>query len=227
MMKSKWKNYAFLLFALQTACAADTPPQPSAPPTPPPQRWQRAIPVSVVVGADVGIGAEARLFPSTVLLRVKEPGRMGDVGRNASDCIVEASGYGHLSAERVNLSLRMLRCYDDRGVEVTTRAIHGYAVDSDVKAGIRGVVNWSQSAKDLLMIGVGTREKENFLARATRQALSRATQGLADSLLKRDENQADPNLVEEVRNAETLMPVLSLEQGREFDIVLLPHIGGK
>lgn len=231
MSLTQWLKYSSLLLAVQAAFAADAPPpqQPAAAATPAPvvQRWQKATPVSVLLGADVGVGVEARRYPATLLLRVKEPHRIGEIGRNATECVLEVSAYGRLSAERVSLTLRNLRCYDDRGMEVSTRAVHGYAVDNDAKAGIRATVNWSQSAKDLLMLGVGTKDRENFLARATRQALSRATQGLADDLLKKDENRVDDDVIDEVRNAETLMPVLSLEQGREFDVVMLPQIGGK
>ncbi|QDQ26791.1 hypothetical protein FNU76_10680 [Chitinimonas arctica] len=204
--------------ALCSAMAMAADPAPAAPKPAPPQ-WNRAVSVSVLIGADVPTGADARAFPSPLILRLNEPSRAAVI--NAADCVYEADAWANLSSERVIVTPRLLRCFDASGRELATKAVKGFAVDKDGFGGIKSPIAWGQAAKDLLLMGVGAQVKQNFLVRTAKSALGKASLGLTDNLM--DDNrkaQPDGEAIRQVRSTETLLPTLSLEPGHEFNIVL-------
>ncbi|WP_269531541.1 hypothetical protein [Chitinimonas sp. BJYL2] len=206
------------LVAAATVQAADTP----APASPPPQ-WQHAIPVSVIVGADVASGLNAQAFPDSLLLEVKQLGKLRPAVTGAAQCVVDAEAWASLASERISVKPRRVRCFDSNGQELASRAVAGYAVDSDARTGVRGKLIWSATAKELLLLGVGAQAKQNFLVRTFKSALGRASMGLTDNLaddMGEKKLNVSGDAVREVRNIETLLPAIQIEAGQEFNLIL-------
>ncbi|WP_374350165.1 hypothetical protein [Chitinimonas sp.] len=220
-------NRCALLVALTllSPChAAEPAATPAALPPPPPQ-WERAIPARVLIGAEVGVGVDAVLTQAPLLLRIEEPRRLRDAGSKASECVVDAEAHGNLAAERVLVRLSGIRCFDGEGEPVLNKRIHGYVVDVDGRSGCKGALMWSQPAKDLVMLGAGAQSRQNFLVRGAQTAVSRATLGIGDSLFGRDDDKAPlPDTIRELRSTDTLLPVLTLEAGRQLRLVILGGI---
>lgn len=207
---------AVLSFCTQAADSAITPVATPA------AQWERALPVTVVIGADVSVGVDSQFAPAPLLLRLDDPKRLRDASSKAVECVIDAETSGNLAAERVVIRLNALRCFDADGAQITAKAIRGYAVDKDARAGIKGLVNWSAAAKDLIMLGVGTQSKQNFLSKSLGSVVSKATLGLGDGLF-REEEKAGPSgdVIRELRTADSLLPVLTVEPGRTFRAVVL------
>lgn len=215
-MPYRYATTLLIALAAQQTFAAD------APPAAPPAQWDRAIPAKVLIGAEVGVGTDAQLMPSPLLLRIDEPRRLHDAGNKAAECVLDAEANGNLAAERVNVRLTALRCFDAEGGTVISKRVQGYVVDADARAGTKATVAWSQAAKDLAMIGAGAQARQNILMRGAQTAASRATLGLSDGLFSHDEDKAPPAEVgRELRSADTLLPVLNVEPGHALRVVIL------
>lgn len=220
MIRSTIISCFFAALSLQLL-AADPATTPAPAPALPPQ-WDRALPVTVVVGADVAVGVDSQFAPSPLLLRVDDPKRLRDAGSKAAECVIDAEASGNLASERVIVRLAALRCFDADGSQIVAKPIRGYAVDKDARAGVKATVGWSQPAKDLVMLGVGTQAKQNFLAKGIGSALSKATLGLGDSLFREEDKPGiSGDVIRELRTADTLLPVLMVEPSRMFRLVVL------
>ena len=91
-------------------------------------------------GVNVGTGAGAQANPQIVEVRVKEPVIMPNGFRiNLHNCMIIATGYGDLAAERVYLRPTTLSCVSPTGASIQS-AIKGYVVGDDGIAGMKGVV---------------------------------------------------------------------------------------
>ncbi len=208
------------------ARAQDATPNPINTPTPPPaarkvapQPFSRGIAVVVAVGADVLPGSEPQLPPANLILRVVDPARLGANAAGAAECVFEAHAWATLSSERVMVRPRRLQCYDAQGRELAGKAVAGFGVDKDARAGIKGSIVWGALAKELMLLGVGS--KSSGASRFFSSALSRASFGLTDSVTSAEEGKGpNPEVVRDLRSLDTLLPNLALEPGREFDVVL-------
>ena len=91
-------------------------------------------------GVNVGTGAGAQANPQIVEIRVKKPVIMPNGFRiNLHNCMIIATGYGDLAAERVYLRPTTLSCVAPDGASIQS-AIKGYVVGDDGIAGMKGVV---------------------------------------------------------------------------------------
>ncbi|MDN3578639.1 hypothetical protein QWZ03_17870 [Chitinimonas viridis] len=195
--------------------------QPAAAPVQLPPAWARGVPVSTLIGADVAAGLSGQATPAQFILKVTDLARLPQPVQGASECVFEAEGWANLSSERITVQPRLLRCFDGQGREIASRPVRGFAADKDARNGIKAPLLWGQAAKDLLLMGVGAQAKQNFLQRAAKSALGRASLGLTDDLMGGDKApRVEGDAVREVRSSETLLPMLALEPGREFNIVL-------
>jgi len=212
---------ATLMLALAASCQAAEPATP-APPAAPPPIWQKAVPVTVAIGADVASGVDGAVLPTPLILRIADLSRLPRLEGKFSECVFEADAWSNLAAERVNVNPRVLRCFDAEGKETLTRPVRGFAVDKDARAGLKSPVVWTQAARELLLAGVGTQAKQNFLMRTARSALGKASLGLTDNFLddSDDKKPVDADAIRQIRSADTLLPTLGVEPGREFSIVL-------
>ena len=208
------------LLALAAACLAADPPPPA--PVAPPPMWQKAIPVAVTIGADVASGIDGAVLPTPLILRISDLSRLPKLDAKYTECLFEADAWSNLAAERVNINPRVLRCFDAEGREVLARSVRGFAVDKDARSGLKSPIVWTQTARELLLAGVGAQAKQNFLMRTARSALGKASLGLTDNFLDdQDEKKpVDADAIRQLRSADTLMPTLGVEPGREFGIVL-------
>ena len=202
------------------AYAADPPAAQPAPPPPP--QWEHAIPVTVLIGGDVSVGVETQLSPAPLLFKLDDPKRLHDAGSKAVECVVDAEASGNLAAERLSIRLLTIRCFDAEGGVTFNKAIHGYVEDIDARAGAKGNTAWSQAAKELTMLGVGTQSRQNYIVRGAQNALNRVTFGIGEGLFSKDEekNGPPPETIRDLRSADTLLPVLTLEPGRKLRIVI-------
>jgi hypothetical protein len=221
-------SIALLCAACLPAAFAANPAPAAAPaeaPKPPPQ-WARTVPVSVLVGADVVAGVSGFVAPASLVLAVTEPAKLPAgliTGSEGRECVFEAEGFANLASERVRMTVKLLRCFDADGREVLTRPVRGFAVDADARAGIKGPLVWAQAARDLLLMGVGTQARQNFLVRTAKSALGKASLGLTDSLMESDDDKRprpEADAVRELRSSETLMPTIAIEPGKTFGVVL-------
>jgi len=206
---------------LGIAWAAD--PTPAQPAPPPPALWDRAIPVTVVIGGDVSVGVDTQLSPAPLLLRLDDIKRLRDAGSKSVECVVDAEANGNLAAERLSIRLLDIRCFDAEGGVTFSKAVRGYVEDMDARAGAKATTSWSQAAKDLTMLGVGTQSRQNYIVRGAQSALNRATFGIGEGLFSKDEDKGGPppEAIRELRSADTLLPVLSLEPGRKLRMILI------
>ncbi|MBV8467615.1 MAG: hypothetical protein JO218_16875 [Burkholderiales bacterium] len=214
---------ATLLFTLTAAYAADPAATTPTPPPPPPAQWSHAIPATVVIGSDVGVGATVEAYPTPLLLKLDDAHRLHDVGSKSAECVIDAEAAGNLASERVNIRLVGIRCFDADGAPTINKPLRGYVVDKDARTGIKGNVYWSQSAKDLVMLGVGTQTRQSMLMKSAQSALNHATWGIGEGLISKDDEKNGPpqDAIHELRSADTLMPVLTLEPGRALNLVIL------
>lgn len=91
-------------------------------------------------GVNVGTGQTAQSNPQIVEVRVKKPAIMPNGFRiNLKNCMVLATGFGSLPAQRVYLRPTSLSCVGPGGVAIES-AIKGYVVGDDGISGLRGVV---------------------------------------------------------------------------------------
>lgn len=191
---------------------------------PPPPRWRQGTPVTVLIGADVSTGLEGQLTATNLILRITDLSRAPMFIIGSAECVIDATAWSNLAAERVMIRPRLLRCFDAQGKELPSRNIGGFAVDKDARIGIKSPLLWSATAKELLLVGVGAPPKPGFLKRTVSNALTTATLGLSDELLKRDDDPkgpaVNPDAMREVRGMESVLPTLTLEPGRDFDVVL-------
>lgn len=210
------------LVALALACTLSAAQEAVAPAKPLPPRWRHAQAVTVVVGADVSPSFDGQLPVTSVLLRVHEPHSLPLPVQGASECVIEAHATANLASGRILLQPRLQRCFDAQGKEFPGRQVSGYAVDKDARAGIKGSMNWSTEAKELLLLGVGTQDRPGYFSRLMSRTLSPMTLGLSDEYFNKSDGKPAPNAdaVREVRGMETLLPTLTLEPGRQFDLVL-------
>ena len=188
--------------------------------------WRHSVPVVVVVGSDAPSGVAGALLPSPVILQVRDQTRLPLWLANAQECVIDGLASANLSSERVAIRLRSLRCFDALGKESHYRDVSGYGVDKDGRVGIKSAVAWSVAAKELLLTGAGAQERQSGLSRLVGTALGRATFGLSDSFS--DNSPAagpSPDAIRELRSMDTLLPTLTLEPGREFDVVFMGGTG--
>lgn len=187
-----------------------------------PPRWRHAIPVTVLIGADVAPSFEGQLPLSSVILRVHEPSSLPLPVQGASECVVEASATANLASERIIIRPRLQRCFDSQGNEFPAKIVSGFAVERDARAGIKGPMVWSPEAKELLLLGVGTQARQGFFSRLMSRTLGQASLGLTDEYFGQDNGKAAPSVdaMREIRGLEALLPTLTLEPGRQFDLVL-------
>lgn len=91
-------------------------------------------------GVNVGTGQEAQSNPQIVEVRIKKPAIMPNGYRiNLDNCMIIATGFGSLAAERVYLRPTSLSCVGAGGVAIES-AIKGYVVGDDGISGMHGVV---------------------------------------------------------------------------------------
>jgi hypothetical protein len=223
-----------LLIALCLACGlaqAQTRAQTQAPapaaaasaPKPNPPRWPHAIHVHVIIGADVASAMDGQFASTSVILRIPELSQLPSVPLGAAECVFDAAAWSNLASERVTVRPHTLRCFDAQGREFPSRTVTGFAVDKDSLFGIKSPQLWSPAAKELLYMGAGAQAKQSFVTRRLSSALGVASMGLSDEFLTNDEPKqatATPDSVREVRSMDALLPTLTLEPGREFEIVL-------
>ncbi|HCY17091.1 MAG: hypothetical protein A2Z93_00520 [Curvibacter sp. GWA2_64_110] len=209
---------ALLCLASSLAVAQEAP----APAKPPPPRWRHATAVTVVIGADVAPSFEGQLPVGRLILRVHDLGALALPVQGASECVIEAEATANLSSERVLIRPRLQRCFDAQGKEFPSRNVSGFAVDKDAHTGIKGTMTWSANAKELLLLGVGSQARPGYFSRLMTRTLSPMTLGLSDEYLNKDESKPgpDPDTAREIRGVEALLPTLTLEPGRQFDLVL-------
>jgi hypothetical protein len=211
--------------ALSLLCLASTlasAQEATTPARPQPPRWRHATAVTVVIGADVAPSFEGQQPLSNVILRVHELNALALPVQGATECVIEAEALANLSSERIIIRPRQQRCFDAQGREFPSKSVSGFAVDRDARAGIKGKMTWSQEAKELLLLGVGTQERPGYFSRLMTRSLSQASFGLSDEYLNKDEKKPQPNAdaVREIRGMEALLPTLTLEPGHQFDLVL-------
>jgi hypothetical protein len=200
--------------------AADTPAPAGKPATP---RWRHAIAVQVLIGADVSSGMDQLEGFTRLLLKVTDISKLPEPVPGATECYFHATAWSHLASERISIRTQRLQCYDAQDKEIPGKAAPGYAVDKDARYGIKSSLQWSTAAKELLYMGVGTQAKQNVLVRMLSSTINTASMGLSNEILSDNEVKQAPattEAVRETRNIESLLPTLTLEPGREFDIVL-------
>jgi conjugal transfer pilus assembly protein TraB len=91
-------------------------------------------------GVNVGTGQEAQANPQIIEVRIKKPAIMPNGYRiNLNNCMIIATGFGSLAAERIYLRPTTMSCVGPGGVAIES-AIKGYVVGDDGISGIRGVV---------------------------------------------------------------------------------------
>ncbi len=210
-----------LLCLLSTLASAEETAAPT-PARPLPPRWRHGIPVSVVIGADVAPSFEGQLPQSSVILRVHDVNALPLPVQGAGECVIEATAAANLSSGRIVIRPLLQRCFDAQGKEFPSRHVSGFAVDRDARTGIKGPMAWSPEAKELLMLGVGTQERPGYFSRLMSRTLGQASMGLTDEYFNKSDSKPAPSAdaVRELRGIEALLPTLTLEPGRQFDLVL-------
>jgi hypothetical protein len=201
--------------------------------------WRNSVAATVLIGADVPSGIAGLLVPADVVLRLKELNRLPALLASArnplgatnalpagtTECVLDAQANANLSSERATVRLRSVRCFDAQGAEVLARDLAGYAVDKDGRVGLKSPVAWSPAAKELLLTGAGAQERSSGLGRLVGSALGRATLGLSDTFTETPAIVgASPDTLRELRSMDTLLPTLTLEPGRELELVAQPML---
>jgi conjugal transfer pilus assembly protein TraB len=91
-------------------------------------------------GVNVGTGQEAQSNPQIVEVRIKKPAIMPNGYRiNLNNCMIIATGFGNLPAQRIYLRPTTMSCVGPGGVAIES-AIKGYVVGDDGISGMRGTV---------------------------------------------------------------------------------------
>jgi conjugal transfer pilus assembly protein TraB len=91
-------------------------------------------------GINVGTGPQAQSNPQIVEIRIKKPAIMPNGFRvNLNNCMIIATGFGSLPAQRVYLRPTTMSCVGPGGAAIES-AIKGYVVGDDGISGMRGVV---------------------------------------------------------------------------------------
>lgn len=210
---------ALLCLASILAMAQEAP----TPARPNPPRWRHTTAVTVVIGADVPPNFEGQLPLTRVILRVHDLSALASLVQGATECVIEADATANLSSERIMVTPRLQRCFDNQGRELLpSKTMGGFAVDRDARTGIKSKMSWSPEAKELLLLGVGTQSQPGYFSRLMSRSLSTASLGLSDEYFNKDDQKSSPSpdAVREIRGVEALLPTLLLEPGRQFDLVL-------
>lgn len=189
---------------------------------PPPPRWRQAKPATVVVGADVAPSFDGQLPAANIILRMQHVGDLPWPEPGASECVIEATTTANLASERIIILPRLQRCFDAQGKDLPAKPVNGFAVDKDARVGLKGPIAWSNSAKELLLLGAGSQVRPGYFSRLMSRTLSQASLGLSDEYFNKEDGKpsTDVDTAREIRGLETLLPTLTLEPGRQIDLVL-------